>query len=86
MWKMHIFVQKKKKQSKSVVPRSLTYTQTFMILRGNRNFFDGLQDTTDDGLSACFLYNAVIFVHSRKEGALRGLMASQRVVLKKTGI
>lgn len=54
-----------------------------MILRGNRNLFDGLQYTTDDGLSACFLDNAVIFVHSRKEGALRGLMASQGVVLKK---
>lgn len=38
-------------------------------------------------VSACFLDNAVIMVNSRKEEALRDLVASQRIVLKKkTGI
>lgn len=46
--------------------------QVFMILRGNRGLFDGLQYTTDDGLSAYFFDNPVIFVHSRKEVALWG--------------
>lgn len=64
---------------------SHTHTNIYDFER-KQELFDGLQYTTDDGVSACFLYNAVIFVHSRKEGALRGLMASQRVVLKKTGI
>lgn len=62
----------KKGQCNSVLPGSLTYAQVFMILRRNRNLFDGLQYTTDDGLSACFLDNPVIFVHSWKEVVLWG--------------